>query len=99
VPGGFLIAYDITSPRRLGRMHRYLASVATPIEYSVFFVDADVRAVLSILAEASALIDTASDDLRCYPLPARGMRARLGMATLPAGIHYSALPATWSAIA
>jgi CRISPR-associated protein Cas2 len=92
--GGFLIAYDITSPRRLGRMHRYLATVAVPIEYSVFFASGDVRGMLTILAEAAALIDPASDDLRCYPLPGRGLRARLGRATLPEGIHYSALPAT-----
>jgi len=91
----FLIAYDITDPRRLQRMHRYLSQEAVPIEYSVFFATEDVRRLLGILDHASALIDPASDDLRCYPLPERGLRVRLGKATLPAGVYYSALPAEW----
>lgn len=41
------------------------------------------------------MIDPGSDDLRCYPLPQRGLRARLGKANLPAGIYYSAMPAEW----
>lgn len=91
----FVIAYDITSPRRLGRMHRYLQSVAMPVEYSVFLAHMDVRAILGVLAEAGELIDPASDDLRCYPLPRSGQRVRLGRAALPQGIMYSDLPATW----
>lgn len=91
----FLIAYDITDPRRLQRMHRYLSRVAVPIEYSVFFASEDPRRMLGILREAANRIDPRSDDLRCYPLPSRGLRARLGKATVPAGIYYSALPAEW----
>lgn len=93
--GGFLIAYDITDSRRLARMHRFLSGVAVPIEYSVFFHAGDVRAVLAVLTEAALRIDPGHDDLRCYPLPQRGTRVRLGRASLPAGIHYSALPAEW----
>lgn len=91
----FLIAYDITQPRRLQKIYRYLTRVAVPIEYSVFYASEDARRILSILADASAIIDPGSDDLRCYPLPQRGLRARLGKATLPAGIYYSTLPAEW----
>lgn len=88
----FLIAYDISDPRRLQRLHRYLSKEALPIEYSVFFVTAELHHLLRILQQAVKLIDPRQDDLRCYPLPHRGLRARLGMATLPAGVHYSALP-------
>jgi CRISPR-associated protein Cas2 len=95
MPGDFLIAYDITSPRRLAKMHRYLCQVAVPIEFSVFFASEDARRIQAILAEAAELIDPATDDLRCYPLPQRGVRARLGKATLPEGISYSALPVEW----
>lgn len=91
----FVIAYDITSPRRLARLYRYLQSVAMPVQYSVFLAHADVRAMLGILAEARLHIDPAVDDLRCYPLPRRGRRLRLGRATLPPGIVYSDLPAAW----
>jgi len=91
----FLIAYDITDPRRLQRLHRYLLQEAIPIEYSVFFVTQDIRRVQAILTHAVGLIDPRSDDLRCYPLPNRGLRKRLGKATLPAGVYYSALPEHW----
>lgn len=94
----FLIAYDITSPRRLGRMFRFLQQHAVPIEYSVFMAHEDTRRMRALLDEAAALIDPAEDDLRCYPLPARGLRARLGRTTLPVGIVYSDLPAAWHAV-
>lgn len=91
----FLIAYDIREPKRLSRLHRYLKKSAVPIEYSVFFATEDVRRLIRILAGAVEIIDMTVDDLRCYPLPVRGLRARLGRATLPAGIYYSELPAHW----
>lgn len=93
--GAYLIAYDITCPRRLGRLHRYLATVAVPIEYSVFFATGSLAWLVGVLAEAATLIDPREDDLRCYPLPGRGLKTRLGRATLPEGIVYSELPATW----
>lgn len=91
----YLIAYDITDPKRLARMHRYLRKIAVPIQYSVFYLIADERHLDALLADAASLIDPKSDDLRCYPLPARGLRFRIGRATLPAGIQWSGLPARW----
>ena len=93
--GEFLIAYDISCPRRLARMHRYLTRVAVPIEYSVFFATGELSSIMLILTEAASLIDKRSDDLRCYPLPSRGLKTRLGRATLPSGVFYSDLPAAW----
>lgn len=93
--GEFLIAYDITCPRRLGQVHRYLATVAVPIEYSVFFATGSVDWLVGVLVEVAGMIDKRSDDLRCYALPARGLKTRLGRATLPAGVFYSDLPAAW----
>lgn len=91
----YLIAYDITSPRRLARMHRYLSRIGAPIQYSIFYVTLDERALERCLAEAASLIDPREDDLRCYPLPERGLRQRLGKATLPAGICWTGLPTEW----
>jgi CRISPR-associated protein, Cas2 family len=61
----YLIAYDIRSPRRLGRVHRYLRKLAVPIEYSVFYATCDPRQIVRILADLEDLIDASSDDLRC----------------------------------
>lgn len=76
-------------------MFRFLKEHAEPIEYSVFLAHEDMRRMQAILDEAVTLIDPSEDDLRCYPLPSRGLRARLGRAALPEGIVYSDLPAAW----
>ncbi len=91
----FLIAYDITDPRRLQRLHRLLTQHALAIEYSVFYASDDPRRIKTLLAQAAKLIDSRADDLRCYPLPQRGLRARIGRATLPPGVYYSTVPAEW----
>jgi CRISPR-associated protein Cas2 len=91
----YLVAYDITHPRRLARLYRALCKVAVPIEYSVFYLTSDPRQVVRILADLASLIDKRSDDLRCYPLPARGLKLHLGRAHFPSGIHYTDLPESW----
>lgn len=91
----YLIAYDITSPKRLARMHRYLSRIGAPIQYSIFFVTLDERALEQHLEAAARLIDPKEDDLRCYPLPARGLKRRLGRATLPTGVYWTGLPSQW----
>jgi CRISPR-associated protein Cas2 len=91
----YIIAYDITSPRRLARIYRYMQKTGVHIEYSVFYVTCDNRRILAILDELAALIDPRHDDLRCYPLPARGVKLSLGKAILPAGIIYTGLPPAW----
>jgi hypothetical protein len=41
------------------------------------------------------LLNTQRDDLRMYTMPARGFRMRMGVAALPEGISWSALPGGW----
>lgn len=93
MPRTWLIGYDITCPRRLQRVHRAMVSRATPIEYSVFLFVGSERALAECLATVDGLIDAKSDDVRCYPLPARGVQERIGRATLPEGIQWTGLPA------
>jgi CRISPR-associated protein Cas2 len=91
----YIIAYDITCPRRLARIYRYMQKTGMHIQYSVFYVTCDQRRIHAILEELAALIDPRHDDLRCYPLPARGLKLSLGKATLPSGILYTGLPFAW----
>lgn len=88
----YIVAYDITHPRRLGRVHRALCKIAVPIEYSVFWLTCDPHKAVRYLSDLAGLIDDKTDDLRCYPLPARGFKQHLGRATFPAGIPYTGLP-------
>ena len=88
-----VICYDIADPARLGRVHRAMARHAAAIEYSMFLLPEHGEPIDLWIDEVVALIDPREDDLRVYSLPARGRLLRIGRAVLPAGIHWSALPA------
>lgn len=88
----FIICYDIRSPRRLGKVYRKLKCWAVPIQYSVFLYTGDRRTLMRHLETLVEIIVPTEDDLRCYPLPGRGLRQRLGPPTLPEGLIYTAMP-------
>ena len=90
----YLICYDICDPRRLSRLHRHLKRRALALQYSVFLLLAERRAVDILMMELTDLIDEKVDDLRCYRLPGRGFAVRLGAAVLPEGIQLTTLPAS-----
>lgn len=90
-----IICYDITQPKRLGRVFRFLKKCAMPLQYSVFLFSGDDRQLGRILDKLEKLIDPKEDDLRAYPLPKRGFKARLGKTALPEGIQWSGLPVAW----
>lgn len=90
----YVIGYDIACPRRLGRIHREMLKHATPIEYSIFVLVGSEHAKDTCLAEMAKLVDDNEDDVRCYPLPARGLQCRIGRASLPEGIQWTGLPAS-----
>ncbi len=93
----WVIGYDITDPRRLQRIYRTMLKYATPLEYSIFLLTGSEHARRKCMEALTRLIDPATDDLRCYPLPERGLQERLGKATLPQGIYWSALPCQFQA--
>lgn len=66
----WLVAYDISDSRRLGRVHRKLRKEGIPAQYSIFTVEADDDRITELLEELRMLIDEGVDDLRAYHLPA-----------------------------
>ncbi|GHU27445.1 CRISPR-associated endoribonuclease Cas2 2 [Betaproteobacteria bacterium] len=90
-----IICYDIADPKRLVRLYRYLLKQAVPIQYSVFLFEGDDRQLRACLETAAEQIDKKEDDLRAYPLPQRGLKARVGRPVLPEGILWGALPDLW----
>jgi CRISPR-associated protein Cas2 len=93
----WLLAYDIANPRRLGRVLRCMKRHATPVQYSVFWLEGSPADSLRCVQAVRRLMDPREDDLRVYPLPAHARCLRLGRAVLPEGIQWSALPAAWQA--
>ncbi len=81
----WLICYDIANPRRLGRVHRYVKTIATPLQYSVFQLQADDRYLAGVIKRLNTLINPAQDDIRIYPLPKHPKSYSLGTSLLPAG--------------
>jgi CRISPR-associated protein Cas2 len=91
----FVVCYDISDPKRLGRLYRFMKKSAVPIQYSVFLFIGDDRKLERLMAQAITYIDLKADDLRAYPLPGRGLKARLGQSALPEGIQFGGLPVAW----
>jgi len=79
----WLVTYDISNPKRLARVFKYLKKEGVPIQYSVFAVSASTSEMGAIMAGVAKLIHTKQDDVRAYRMPEDGWRATLGEAILP----------------
>lgn len=82
-PQLYLVCYDITEPKRLARIHRFLREEGLPVQYSVFTAELAARDLGRLLAGLRQRIDPRSDDVRIYPLPARLERICLGLQYFP----------------
>lgn len=88
----FVIGYDISDPHRLQKVHREMLRHAAPLEYSIFLLEGDDNAARRCMDEVLKLIHAGQDDVRCYPLPSRGLQLRVGKMVLPEGILWTGLP-------
>lgn len=81
-----LIAYDIASPHRLQKAHRYLIQHAIPLQNSVFLhigSREQARQCFDILCK---MLNAKQDNLRFYPMPNNSIIHTLGTPALPEGI-------------
>lgn len=85
-PRPFLVCYDIASPKRLGRVHRYLKKQGMPLQYSVFLVQ-ETRESLDLLLDGlDGIINAREDDVRAYPVNGVPEYTALGRQQLPEGL-------------
>lgn len=63
----WLIAYDISDPRRLRRVERAVAAVGVRVHYSLFLCELDEDALAGLQRRLARLIDTESDSLQYLP--------------------------------
>ena len=66
----YLVCYDITAPRRLARVYKFIKGRGLHIQYSVFHCSLTWPNLLELKEKLSCLIDEEEDDIRIYPLPA-----------------------------
>jgi CRISPR-associated protein Cas2 len=67
----YLICYDISDPRRLVRVYKYIKARGLHIQYSVFHCTMTWPTLLEMKESLKAIIDEKEDDIRIYPLPSK----------------------------
>jgi CRISPR-associated protein Cas2 len=90
--GWWIVAYDITGPRRLARVHRFLKKRGLATQYSVFTVETNAAGLNVILAGVGKLIDRRKDDIRVYPMAPKAEIITLGRPVLPGGVVTKTAP-------
>jgi CRISPR-associated protein Cas2 len=74
----YLICYDITEPKRLAKVYKFMAGKGVHLQYSVFHCSLTWRELLMLKEKLSWLIEKEEDDIRIYPLPSNGKVVVMG---------------------
>ncbi len=82
----WLICYDITSPRRIQRVHHFLRSKCFWVQYSAFAAWLTEREMQRLLAGLEMRIEAKEDDVRIYPIPANCETIAMGSRLMPTGV-------------
>ncbi len=94
-----LLAYDISSPRRLLRVSRLLRQHAFWLQYSVFIGCFAPAALTDLAGQLEALMDKRQDDIRIYSLPRSCHPELIGDSPWPEGLFWADLsPETLSQV-
>lgn len=88
----WIIAYDIASPRRLQRVHRYMKSCGIPLQYSVFMTRGNEAFLDRIMNNLALIINHRDDDVRAYPVPENPEIIWMGKRPMPNEVTLSLLP-------
>lgn len=82
----YLICYDIASPKRLGKVHRYIVKHAVFIQLSVYYLEGDKKDLARLLSDLTLIIDIRFDDVRAYAIKSLEDAVQIGTPWLPEGI-------------
>ncbi len=74
----YLVCYDITDPKRLTRVCRFMKERGLHLQLSVFLCSLTWPELGELKSSLAELIDGAKDDVRIYPLPAADTIVALG---------------------
>ncbi|ETD67128.1 CRISPR-associated protein Cas2 [Pelistega indica] len=82
----WIISYDISSAKRLGKVYRYLCNNALPIQKSVFLFTGSSDEFDDCMSGVLSKINLHVDDLRAYPIPQQARVWTLGISAKAEGI-------------
>lgn len=82
----YLVCYDIADPKRLRRVHRRIVKHAIFIQYSVYYLQGDRKALEALLNDLQDVIDEGRDDVRAYSARPLSDALQIGRSWLPDGI-------------
>ena len=87
----WIIAYDISCPKRLLKVHRHLCKHALPLQNSVFLLQGSQEDYQICHQELMHLIHLKEDNLRIYSLAAHTTIIHFGKPPLPEDIVWSGM--------
>ncbi len=88
----YLVAYDISDPKRLNEVHRYLKKLGLPLQYSVFLLRLTPKQKQQVVWRLNRLIHPRYDDVRIYPLPQNPDWQWWGKPVLMDGVRLPGIP-------
>ena len=94
-----LVCYDISEPRRLRKIHRYLKKAGIPLQYSVFLLHVDTLERDRVVAAIRRIMHPREDDVRIYPLPRSPAWQLWGRPPWSQGLQLVGLPLPLSNVA
>lgn len=92
----YVVAYDVSDPKRLRRVHRKLKGFGDPLQYSVFQCDLSDTEKLLMVGEVVALINEAED--RVMIVDAGPVAGRGGLVFEYLGRRPEVMEEEWAAI-
>ena len=88
----YIISYDISDPRRLQKVQRFLRACGYPLQKSVFAWHGDHRQLQQLQHQLKKLIQPSVDDLRGYPVLSGHQLLWWGSLPLPVGVIDESAP-------
>jgi CRISPR-associated protein Cas2 len=74
----YVVAYDITCPKRLQRVHSLIEKVLIRVQYSIYAGPLKPWALRNLVTDLHSIIHVQRDDVRIYALPSHPDMFELG---------------------
>lgn len=87
-PRRYLLCYDISCPKRLGRVHRRVKRAGLALQYSVFDLSLSASELKQLVADLKEIIHPGQDDIRIYGLNSDAYIYSVGVSHIPEDVLF-----------